>query len=136
MAQTILNKHEFKKIDVPLTNVPGITWYKKDPFAVGIQEVCLLRGHMFGTEVKYCQFFFLYGKFIYGTTKNVLGMKIMKKIESFDSLETITNTLKVIESLPDDLVLCLDINFAKPLIEAYFKLKQGDIDGKSYSSKL
>jgi hypothetical protein len=134
LAKTILEKHKFIKLDVPLTGVPEITWYVKGPFAVGIKKV-LLR-ETWGTtriqnpiypnsplpdkERECCYFEFLYGKFLYGTS-DILGMKIIKKVTRLDSLKTIIPALSLIENLPEDLALCIDQDWAKPLIEAYYK---------------
>jgi hypothetical protein len=115
LAETILNKHGFEKTVVPLTSAPEMTWYIKGSFAVGIKKVFL-----WSKIDECCYFEFLYGKFLY-VDSNILGMKITKKITRTESLETITPVFSFIENLPEDLALCIDIEWAKPLIEAYFK---------------
>jgi len=121
LAKTALNRHGFIKIDVPLTNSPEMTWYVKSPFAVGINRFCILLS-------EFCYFEFLYGNLLYEKS-SVLGIEIIKKISvSSDSIvEATTKTcgltaiLNFIKALPDDLVLCLDMKWATPLIDAYFK---------------
>lgn len=111
----VLVKNNFKKIDVPLTGVPEITWYVKDSFAIGDRpNNCL---------------FFVYGKLIYGSDGSVIDMHRKTLISSAYKYPGMTiavhqNTdqvARLIEALPNDLALCLDIHWAGPLVEAFFK---------------
>ena len=136
LAKTALNRRGFIKIDVPLTNSPEMTWYVKSPFAVGIKTILYPTGLVSAANVvssgyrtslsEFCYFEFLYGNLLYGKS-SVLGIEIIKKISTIESLDTkattygLTAVLNFIKALPDDLVLCLDIKWATPLIDAYFK---------------
>jgi hypothetical protein len=139
LAETVLNKCGFVKIDVPLTSAPEMTWYVKGPFAVGIKKIFGYDAQLRMRVVEYCFFEFLYGKLLYGNN-SILGMEIIKKISTTESLGTelvtnyfdtgatsttktdgLTAVLSFIEKIPDDLVLCFGIKWAMPLIEAYFK---------------
>jgi hypothetical protein len=115
-AKTFLSDQGFKRIDIPLTKEPEITWYVKDPFAVGVKKVTVCAGGLELHTYDVIDCTFLYGNFFYGYN-GLIGIQILSKVSQ--TLKTITPVIDFIECLPHDMALAINIDWAKPLIEAY-----------------
>jgi hypothetical protein len=127
MEQIIEKLSRFNRISVPLTESVNIQWYNADPFALGYREWGQIR-----------DLHIIYGKFIYGSKNSVLGVSGKKLLFlhlnrlglnhvyrlSSDSLissyyQDASNEeiYYFLDAIPNDLALCLDIPWAKSLIE-------------------
>jgi hypothetical protein len=128
MVQQIIEKlSRFNRISVPLTEPLNIQWYDANPFAVGIYP----NGHN-NIPSHYFSFYILYGEFVYGSKKNtVLGITKIKEFHFMYSFlyrhlldcnkiwtnSSFDDVVSFFDAVPNDLTLCLNIHWAKPLIE-------------------
>jgi hypothetical protein len=97
-----------------LVGFPGL--YKPE------ETVWFLKGSFVIAPRPHDLIYFLYGPIIYDKFSAQMTKKAMVSLSlSWGWLDTIGECRRFIEAIPDDLVLCLDIKWAKSLIEAYFK---------------
>jgi hypothetical protein len=126
LLDPLLKKNGFKDCPVPLANPSNTTWYTKDPFAIGVcrDKPSIERDNHYRVYI-----YFVYGNLLY--SHDNLTVMSLKRITDFTFMWEVVNKsdevyvpediVRFIEYMPEKAPLCIDIPWAKGLLDAFFK---------------